>query len=84
MSFQELAGELANTGGPVTGTGNLDAQKWGGAYGAHIADVEVDPETGKVTILRYTVVQNVGKSIHPGHVEADEGGCRDGHRVRLV
>ena len=74
MSFQELAGELANTGGPVTGTGNLDAQKWSGAYGAHIADVEVDPETGKVTILRYTVVQNVGKAIHPGHVEGQMKG----------
>lgn len=74
MSFQELAGELANSGGPVTGTGNVDAQGWAGAYGAHIVDVEVDPETGKVTILRYTVVQDVGKAIHPGHVEGQMKG----------
>lgn len=74
MSFQELAGQLANTGGPVMGTGTVDAQGWGGTYGAHIADVEVDPETGKVTILRYTVVQDVGKAIHPGHVEGQMKG----------
>ena len=79
MSFRELAGELANSGGPVMGTGSLDAQDWSGAYGAHIADVEVDPETGKVTILRYTAVQDVGRVMNPvlaaGQVE---GGVAQG------
>jgi CO/xanthine dehydrogenase Mo-binding subunit len=31
-------------------------------------DVEVDPETGKVEILRYTAVQDVGKAVHPSYV----------------
>jgi CO/xanthine dehydrogenase Mo-binding subunit len=34
-----------------------------------LVDVEVDPETGKITILRYTAVQDAGKAIHPSYVE---------------
>ena len=42
-------------------------------------DVEVDPETGKVTILRYTAVQDVGKAVHPGYVEGQiQGGAVQG------
>jgi CO/xanthine dehydrogenase Mo-binding subunit len=42
-------------------------------------DVEVDPETGKVDILRYTAVQDVGKAIHPGFVEGQlHGGVAQG------
>jgi CO/xanthine dehydrogenase Mo-binding subunit len=45
----------------------------------HIADVEVDPDTGKVTILRYTAVQDVGKAIHPSYVEGQmQGGVVQG------
>jgi CO/xanthine dehydrogenase Mo-binding subunit len=69
LSFAELAAQLNQTGGPVTGVGNVDVQEWGASFGTHIVDVEVDPETGQVTILRYTAVQDVGKAIHPGHVE---------------
>ena len=35
------------------------------SFGVHIADVEVDPETGKVTVLRYTAIQDAGRAIHP-------------------
>ena len=42
-------------------------------------DVEVDPETGKVDILRYTAVQDVGKAVHPSYVEGQiQGGCAQG------
>ena len=48
----------------------------GPGFAVHIADVEVDPETGKVSILRYTAVQDVGKAIHPAYVKArSSGGC---------
>ena len=33
--------------------------------GAHVAEVEVDPETGKVTLERYTVVDDFGNLINP-------------------
>ena len=79
MSFGELAAELPDTGGPITGIGNIDVLEWGGAFGTHIVDVEVDPETGQVTILRYTAVQDVGRAVHPGLVEGQmQGGVAQG------
>ena len=51
----------------------------GGAFATHIVDLQVDPETGKVTILRYTAVQDVGKAIHPSYVEGQmQGGAVQG------
>ena len=79
MTFAELAAQLSQTGGPVRGKGDVDVRKWGGASGAHIADVEVDIETGRVRVLRYTAVQNVGKAIHPTQVEGQmQGGAAQG------
>jgi CO/xanthine dehydrogenase Mo-binding subunit len=41
--------------------------------------VEVDPETGHVTVLRYTAAQDVGKAIHPAYVEGQiQGGVAQG------
>jgi len=79
MSFADLAAQLNQTGGPITGVGNLDAQNWGAGFGLHIADVEVDPETGQVNILRYTAIQDVGRAIHPTEVEGQiQGGAVQG------
>jgi CO/xanthine dehydrogenase Mo-binding subunit len=51
----------------------------GGAFATHIVDVEVDPDTGKVTILRFTAVQDAGKAIHPSYVEGQiQGGVVQG------
>ncbi len=79
MTFAELAAQLPETGGPVTGVGNVNVHEWGGTFGAHIVDVHVDPETGKVTLLRYTAVQDVGRAIHPAAVEGQiQGGAVQG------
>ncbi|WP_322795586.1 xanthine dehydrogenase family protein molybdopterin-binding subunit [Tepidiforma sp.] len=79
FTFKELAAQSARTGGPITGKASLVARGVGGAYGTHIVDVEVDPETGKVTILRYTAVQDVGTAIHPSYVEGQiQGGVVQG------
>ncbi|MBI4337547.1 MAG: xanthine dehydrogenase family protein molybdopterin-binding subunit [Chloroflexi bacterium] len=40
------------------------------AFSAGLADVEVDPDTGKVRLLRYTAFQDVGKALNPTRVEA--------------
>ena len=51
----------------------------GPAFATHIVDVEVDPETGQVKILRYTAVQDVGRAVHPAYVEGQiQGGATQG------
>ena len=50
-----------------------------GGFGTHICDVEVDPETGKVQVIRYTAFQDVGRAIHPSYVEGQiQGGVAQG------
>ena len=79
LTFKELAARLNGTGGPVTGRGNVSPAGVGGAFAVHIVDVEVDPETGKVDILRYTAVQDAGKAVHPSYVEGQiQGGAVQG------
>ena len=79
MSLHELASQLEDTGGPIVGVGNVSASGVGSTFAGCIADVEVDPETGKVTILRFTMVQDAGKAIHPSYVEGQmQGGSVQG------
>ena len=62
--------------GPITSEVSVNAQGAGPGFGAHICDVEVDKETGHVTIVRYTAVQDVGRAIHPSYVEGQiQGGA---------
>lgn len=79
LTFKEVAAQQGSTGGPVTATGTINAGGPGNAFATHIVDVEVDPETGKVKILRFTAVQDVGKAIHPSYVEGQiQGGVVQG------
>lgn len=79
MTFKELAAKLPETGGAVVGNGTSSTANQSGAFGTHCVDVEVDPETGKVQILRYTVAQDVGTAIHPSYVEGQlQGGAVQG------
>ncbi len=79
MSFKDMAGMLPDTGGPVVGSANLDPRGAGSAFATHVVDLEVDPETGKVTILRYTALQDAGKAVHPSYVEGQiQGGVVQG------
>ena len=79
MSFQELAGMLNRTGGPITAKASVSPQGSSNSFGTHIADVEVDPDTGKVTVLRYTAIQDAGKAVHPSYVEGQmQGGAVQG------
>ena len=79
LTFKELAGMLNATGGPIVGSANVAPRGVGGAFAAHIVDLEVDPDTGKVEILRYTALQDVGKAVHPSYVESQmQGGAVQG------
>jgi CO/xanthine dehydrogenase Mo-binding subunit len=79
LTFKELAVQLGETGGPVVGRATVDPQGATNTFGVHVADVEVDPETGKVTVLRYTAVQDAGCAVHPSYVEGQmQGGAVQG------
>ena len=75
MSFKDLSAQLNDTGGPIIGRGSVNPAGVGGAFAANIVDTEIDPETGKVDILRFTMVQDAGKAIHPSYVEGQMQGA---------
>lgn len=79
MTLKQLGTEMDEMGGPISASSSINARKWGPAFATHIVDVAVDPETGKVDLLRYTAVQDVGTAIHPDYVEGQiQGGVAQG------
>jgi xanthine dehydrogenase molybdenum-binding subunit len=79
LVFKDLAAKINATGGAVIGRGTSSAASQGGAFATHCVDVEVDPELGKVQILRYTAAQDAGTAIHPSYVEGQmQGGVVQG------
>ena len=49
----------------LTETGNYEREHFTYPNGCHIAEVEVDPETGAVTVVRYSVVDDFGRIVNP-------------------
>ena len=79
LSIGDIAAQAGKTGGPISANAALNAQGAGPGFGTHICDVEVDPETGRVTVLRYTAIQDCGKAIHKAYVEGQiQGGAAQG------
>ncbi|WP_299729385.1 xanthine dehydrogenase family protein molybdopterin-binding subunit [uncultured Tateyamaria sp.] len=79
LSVKELAAEAGNTGGPIAGHSELVADGAGVSFATHICDIEVDPETGSSRVVRYTVIQDAGKAVHPSYVEGQyQGGAAQG------
>jgi len=66
----------AGTFDPATGQGGSFPDY---TYGTHAAEVEVDPETGEVRVLRYVASHDVGAAINPMRVEGQiQGGAMQG------
>jgi xanthine dehydrogenase molybdenum-binding subunit len=79
MTIKELAAKFGRTGGPVSGRAGVSARGGVGTFAGCCVDVEVDPDTGKVQILRATIAQDAGKAIHPSYVEGQmQGGTAQG------
>ena len=79
LSVKKIAAAAGNTGGPIAGHSELVADGAGVSFATHICDIEVDPETGATKVLRYTVVQDAGKAVHPTYVEGQyQGGAAQG------
>ena len=84
MSFKEMAKILPLTGGRIQAGVDIQANTHVPTVACHIVDVKVDEETGKVTILRSTALQDVGKAIHPSYVEGQtQGGILQGIGMAL-
>jgi CO/xanthine dehydrogenase Mo-binding subunit len=79
-TFKEIAQMVVGRGPGLTSSGSVNSGfLQGGAFAHHIVDVEVDPDTGKVQVLRYTAIQDVGTAIHPAYVEGQlQGGAVQG------
>jgi CO/xanthine dehydrogenase Mo-binding subunit len=79
LPLAAIAIKAGKTGGPIGSEVSVNAQGAGPGFGAHICDIEIDPETGHSTITRYTAVQDVGRAIHPAYVEGQiQGGAVQG------
>jgi CO/xanthine dehydrogenase Mo-binding subunit len=79
LSIKAIAGKSAKTGGPIAAEVSLNAQGAAAGYGVHVCDLEIDRDTGRTTIVRYTAAQDVGRAIHPSYVEGQlQGGVAQG------
>ena len=79
LTFKELAGRQMRTGGPITCSASANSTGVGPIFAGNIFDVEVDPDTGKVEILRCTAFLDSGRSVHPSFVEGQmQGGTVQG------
>ena len=79
ISFKDLSARLMGTGGPISCSVSDASVGSGPIIAGNLVDVEVDPETGKVDILRYTAFMDVGTAIHPAYVEGQiQGGTVQG------
>lgn len=92
--FKEVASQatIKNHGAPVVGTGFYDPEtelpdpetKKGNIspaypFGCQIAEVEVDPDTGQVSVTRFYAAHDVGQAINPVAVEGQiQGGVAQG------
>jgi CO/xanthine dehydrogenase Mo-binding subunit len=95
ISLAKVAAEAMWSTGPIIGTGSYatPAPAYNPAcasgllfptfptptYHVHLAEVEVDTTTGQVRVLRYLVVQDVGRAINPAAIRGQiQGGVAQG------
>jgi CO/xanthine dehydrogenase Mo-binding subunit len=79
LAMADITADMGATGGPISGHFEATPEGAGVSFGVHIVDAQVDPETGKTSIPRYTVIQDAGKAVHPAYVEGQfQGGAAQG------
>jgi CO/xanthine dehydrogenase Mo-binding subunit len=79
LSVADIARKTTGSHGALVASTSMNVTGAGPGFGLHIVDVEVDKETGAAKVLRYTVVEDAGKAIHPLQVEGQyQGGAVQG------
>jgi aerobic carbon-monoxide dehydrogenase large subunit len=65
--------------GPLAATADETIRQLGFPYGAHVCEVEIDPQTGRLDLVAYTAVDDVGRAINPMVVDGQtHGGAAQG------
>ncbi|MDO8616428.1 MAG: xanthine dehydrogenase family protein molybdopterin-binding subunit [Dehalococcoidia bacterium] len=87
LTFERLGRLTTNFAAPyaaIVGRGTITSRKWAPGFTAQAAEVEVDPETGEVTILGFAVAQDAGFAINPLSVAGQmQGGASQGLGIAL-
>lgn len=79
MTISDICKKTTMSDGPICARSDMNVTGAGPGFGLHISDVKVDEGTGRVDVLRYTVVEDAGKAIHPLQVEGQyQGGAVQG------
>jgi len=79
LSIADITKQTTMSHGAVTASTSMNVTGAGPGFGLHIVDVKVDEETGRTDVMRYTVVEDAGKAIHPLQVEGQyQGGAVQG------
>ena len=79
LPLNAIAAQRTATGGPVTASAAVNDGGQAPGFSTQFCDVEVDPETGAVKILRWVAAQDVGRAVHPAYVEGQiHGGVTQG------
>lgn len=79
MTLAEVAAHAADSGEEFAASGEFQPAAVTYPNGCHISEVEVDPETGVVKLIRYVGVEDVGNVLNPVLVEGQmHGGIAQG------
>ncbi len=71
--------------GPLTGAGDVISRIASFPHGWHVAEVEVDPETGAIELARYTAIDDVGRAVNPMIIHGQtHGGIAQGMGQALM
>jgi CO/xanthine dehydrogenase Mo-binding subunit len=80
LTLKDITRQAPQTGGPISANASINVPPGEGpCFAVHICDMEVDTETGKSSVVRYTTIQDAGTAIHPAYVEGQfQGGAVQG------
>lgn len=79
LPLAKITANMGATGGPISGHFEATPEGAGVSFATHIVDAKVDKDTGQTSVVRYTVIQDAGKAIHPTYVEGQyQGGAAQG------
>ncbi len=71
--------------GPLAGESEINEPTAAFGNGCHVCEVEIDPDTGAVEIVRYTTVDDVGRAINPLLIDGQtHGGIAQGAGQALM